>query len=46
MHLDEVLEGLDPEVRECQHPVVTVPVDPDDAVFGVQYASAQSRLFV
>jgi hypothetical protein len=35
VHLDEVREGLDAEVRECHHTVVAVPVDPDDAVFGV-----------
>src|ERR1700722_4062778 len=37
MHFDEVLEGLDPEVRECQHPVVAVAVDPNDAIFGVHF---------
>jgi putative transposase len=35
VHLDEVREGLDSEVRECHDPLVGVPVDPDDAVFGV-----------
>jgi hypothetical protein len=35
VHLDEVGKGLDSEVRECHGPIVGVPVDPDDAVFGV-----------
>ena len=37
IHLDECSEGLDPEVRECQHPVVAVAVDPNDAIFGVHF---------
>jgi hypothetical protein len=35
VHFDEVCEGLDTEVRECHDPIVGVPVDPNDAVFGV-----------
>ncbi|MDE2462854.1 MAG: hypothetical protein KGO02_03950, partial [Alphaproteobacteria bacterium] len=35
VHFDEVREGLDSEVCECHHPIVGVPVDPDDTVFGV-----------
>jgi hypothetical protein len=35
VHFDKVGEGLDPEVRERHDPIVGVPIDPDDAVFGV-----------